>query len=311
MASFPSAPSRCKVLVVDDEPDILAVTKLGLKSLRWQGRRITFLAAASGTEAIEVMRANPDVAVVLLDVVMETEHAGLDCCRAIRSQLDNQITRVLLRTGQPGHAPEKQTIEDYDIDGYLPKAELTSTRLYSACRTAIRAWEQLLTLERHRQFLTAVNDCAVSLRTYQKLDVSLNKILDTAIAICPSSLAILSLETYEEDGNPRRFVLHESVGEDAAASEAKAAEWANKIHRDAKLQSLETVTRVDGGVLLPIRLHRELGYGWIFLVDAQVDELVLSVLPMLSAHAANALYGSVAQAMLSKPERNIFDDIAI
>ncbi|MCX4244157.1 response regulator [Paraliomyxa miuraensis] len=306
-----SAPSTCKVLVVDDEKDVLLVTKLSLKGLRWKDTRVEFLMATSGAEAIEQMRANPDVAVILLDVVMETEHAGLDTCKAIREELDNRIVRVLLRTGQPGQAPEKQTIDEYDIDGYLPKAELTSSRLYSAVRTAIRAWEQLVELERHRQFLHAINDCAISLRTYDDVEVSLGRILDTVVTICPTHQAVLSLETFDADGNAQRIIIHQSTHPDSKTSEAEAIEVAQRLYLDPDAMSQETIGAVEGGLLLPIRLHRELGYGWIFMADVAPDDLVARVLPIMAAHAANALYGAVAQAMLAKRDGNLFDDIAI
>ncbi len=306
-----SEPSTCKVLVVDDERDVLLVTKLSLKGLRWRERRVEFIEATSGAEAVEQMRAHPDVAVVLLDVVMETEHAGLECCKAIRDDLENKTVRVLLRTGQPGQAPEKQTIDDFDIDGYLPKAELTSSRLYSAVRTAIRAWEQLVSLERHRHFLSAINECAVALRTYDDVEISLGRILDTVVAICPTHLAVLSLETFDGAGNPQRIIIHQSTNPDVKAAESAAIEQAQRLYLDPDAMSQESIGSVEGGLLLPIRLHRELGYGWIFLADVAPDELLVKVLPIMSSHAANALYGAVAQAMLAKREGNPFDDIAV
>lgn len=312
MAAVPvSEPSTCKVLVVDDEKDVLLVTKLSLKGLRWRESRVEFLMATSGAEAVEQLRANPDVAVVLLDVVMETEHAGLECCKTIRENLDNKIVRVLLRTGQPGQAPEKQTIDEYDIDGYLPKAELTSSRLYSAVRTAIRAWEQLVALERHRQFLSSINDCAISLRTYDDVEISLGRILDTVVSICPTHQAVLSLETFDAKGNPQRIIIHQSTHPDPKTAEEEAIEQAQRLYLDPDAMSQESIGSVEGGLLMPIRLHRELGYGWIFLAGVHPDDIVTQVLPIMAAHAANALYGSVAQAMLAKRDGNLFDDIAI
>ena len=202
-------------------------------------------------------------------------------------------------------------IDDYDIDGYLPKAELTSSRLYSAVRTAIRAWEQLVALERHRHFLSSINDCAISLRTYDDVEISLGRILDTVVAICPTHQAVLSLETFDGSGNPQRIIIHQSTHPDPKAAEAAAIEQAQRLYLDPDAMTQEQIGAVEGGLLMPIRLHRELGYGWIFLADVAPDDLLVKVLPIMSAHAANALYGSVAQAMLAKREGNLFDDIAI
>src|SRR5438552_2082364 len=124
-----SLPDKHRILIVDDEPDMHAITRLSLKGVRHGSRGIELGSAVSGREAVEFLREHPYTAVVLLDVVMETETAGLDACRAIREELGNHFVRILLRTGQPGVAPERKTIEEYDIDGYLPKAELSSNRL--------------------------------------------------------------------------------------------------------------------------------------------------------------------------------------
>src|SRR5690349_8604478 len=118
-----------KILIADDEPDIHAVTKLSLKSLIRKCGPIEFLSAESGAQTLALLREHRDIGVVLLDVVMENDSAGLDVCRAVRTELDNKLVRILLRTGQPGAAPERQTIDSYDIDGYLSKAETSSNRL--------------------------------------------------------------------------------------------------------------------------------------------------------------------------------------
>ena len=124
-----------------------------------------------------MMRVIPNIAVILLDVVMETNTAGLDACRAIRQELNNPFVRILLRTGFPGEAPERETINAFDLDGYLPKAELTSTRLYSAIRTALKAWEELIELERHRELLAAIHVGVVTLHSFAPLEEALEQIL--------------------------------------------------------------------------------------------------------------------------------------
>src|SRR6185295_5533436 len=101
-----------------------------------------------------------------------------------------------------------------DIDGYLPKADLTSNKLYSAVRTALKAHLELVELQRHREYLTAIHECAVSLVPFEPLAETLRRILGTVLAICPAPLAVLHLETFEEQGNPRRFLLHMSTDTD-------------------------------------------------------------------------------------------------
>ena len=193
-------PQKHQILIVDDEPGIHKVTRLSLRDLRYRDREVVFLSAETGSEAVAIMRANPMVSVILLDVVMENDSAGLEACRLIREELGNHLVRILLRTGQPGMAPELDTINDYDIDGYLEKGALTSNRLYSAVRTALKAWEQLVDLERHRTLLATIHDCTIGLHADEPLSDSLARILEGAVTLCPSPLAVLSLETFEVEG---------------------------------------------------------------------------------------------------------------
>jgi CheY-like chemotaxis protein len=304
-------PENYRILVVDDEPDIYTVTRLSLRTLRYRGRRIEIAQALTGHEAVDAMRTHPDTAVVLLDVVMETSFAGLEACRAIRQELGNRFVRILLRTGQPGVAPEKQVIEEYDIDGYLAKAELTSTRLYAAVRTAIKAFEELLELERHRQMLHFIHDSAVSLRAFEPLEVTLQRILTAAVAVALSPFAVLSLETFDGQGNPRRFMLNTSTESDQQRAEAAAAELAARVAADPAASALQTAGPFGDGFLVPIVLHRDLGYGWMYLASANLDELAAQALPLLASHASNALYSTIAQAILASREGPFYDSLTV
>ncbi|GGW67388.1 response regulator [Streptomyces xantholiticus] len=159
----PQVPS--KVLIVDDEEDVHQITRISLRSLSHRGSRVKLVSARSAAEARQCMREHPDIAVVLLDVVMESDHAGLDVSRFIREQLGNTFVRILLRTGQPGRAPEGTVVQEYEVDGYLPKAELTSTRLVTMVRTALKAYDELVDLESRRHSLETVHESVRELNT--------------------------------------------------------------------------------------------------------------------------------------------------
>ncbi len=309
--SIVTKPSEYKILVVDDEIDVFKVTELSLKNLYFQGHGLQFLYAKSGQEAIEIMQANPDIAVILLDVVMETNTAGLDACNTIRNILKNSIVRIVLRTGQPGVAPEKQVIDDYDIDGYLPKAELTSTRLYSTVRTAIKSWNDLVELERHRSHLGLVHDCVVSLHAFEPLENCLRTVLETAVSLCPSSLAISQLETFSQEGNPQSCFLYLSTEKDATIANTEALMCADQINTNPLTQKSEGPVALDNGLFIPFALHRQLGSGWLFLAGVHPDELTIKSLTLLSSHAANALYSSVAFELLANREGPVFETMAV
>jgi diguanylate cyclase (GGDEF)-like protein len=138
------------VLVVDDEPDVYAATCMALRGVEVLGRPLRFLHAESGEEAFALLSHAPDVAVILLDVVMESESAGLDLVARIRGELGMHKPRIILRTGQPGYAPEMQAIRDYDINDYRIKSELTRTRLYTVLTAALRSYQTLEAVEANR-----------------------------------------------------------------------------------------------------------------------------------------------------------------
>ncbi len=118
-----------QVMVVDDDPAVHEVTELVMSGFEMDGRGLHFIHCYSAKEAHAVLAAPNDIALILLDVVMESEHAGLDLARHIREDIHNLNVRIVLRTGQPGQAPEEQVIKDYDINDYKEKTDLTRRKL--------------------------------------------------------------------------------------------------------------------------------------------------------------------------------------
>ena len=139
----PAAPPPWKVLIVDDDVDVHVVTKLSLSNAHFMGRRLSFLHAYSGEEALAVLRTHDDVALVLLDVIMETADAGLKVARRIRDELGNALVRVVLRTGQPGQALEHSIILDYDINDFWCKTDLTTRKLFTTVIASLRGYHSL------------------------------------------------------------------------------------------------------------------------------------------------------------------------
>lgn len=139
-----------KVLIVDDDPEIHSVTQLALSDLVVLGRRLEYFHAYSGEEAKELLSQDEDIVLVLLDVVMETDDAGLKVVKYIRTELERQDVRIVLRTGQPGYAPEESVIKDYDINDYKTKTELTRRKLVTTVYAAIRSYQQITTVNQSR-----------------------------------------------------------------------------------------------------------------------------------------------------------------
>ncbi|MFG6439147.1 putative bifunctional diguanylate cyclase/phosphodiesterase [Roseateles sp. LKC17W] len=152
------AVSPWTVLVVDDDPEVHESTTFALRDVEILGRPLRLLHAYSAAESLAVLQRESQVAVILLDVVMETVSAGLDVIEEIRGRLGLQDTRIILRTGQPGFAPDERTVAAYDINDYRTKSELTRAKLFVALFTAIRAYDQLHQGLTQRHFLQGTLD---------------------------------------------------------------------------------------------------------------------------------------------------------
>ncbi|MBF0284174.1 MAG: hypothetical protein HQL51_06915 [Magnetococcales bacterium] len=171
-ASPPGPDEPWKILVVDDEKAIHQVTLLALKNVVFQNRKVQFFHAYSRREAEEILTLTPGIALILLDVVMETQDAGLQFARWVRESAGERNTRIVLRTGQPGHAPEKSVIQDYDINDYKEKTELTDIRLYTTVVAALRNYRDLLNVAEGVRRITAYSQAAeqfVPMRFLQRL----------------------------------------------------------------------------------------------------------------------------------------------
>ncbi|MBF0124622.1 MAG: DUF3369 domain-containing protein [Magnetococcales bacterium] len=143
-------------MIVDDEPDIHHLTTLVLKNFTFDTRPVELIHGYSGNDARRLMREHSDVAMILLDVVMETDQEGLGVVRYIREELDNSFVRIILRTGQPGYAPESRVIADYDIDGYKDKVNLSDQELITSVTTGLRSYALLHTVDNTRKGLRKI-----------------------------------------------------------------------------------------------------------------------------------------------------------
>lgn len=152
-----------KVLLVDDDPEIHSVTQLALSDLIVLGRRLEYLHAYSGKDACQLIEKHTDIVLVLLDVVMETDDAGLNVVKHIREVLCRDDIRIVLRTGQPGYAPEESVIKDYDINDYKTKTELTRRKLVTTVYAAIRSYQQIATVSQNRKGLEKIIEAAADL----------------------------------------------------------------------------------------------------------------------------------------------------
>jgi len=144
---------KWKLLIVDDEPEVHNITKIVLNKFNFNNKSLEFLSAYNSKEAVNLLKDHNDIAVILLDVVMESDDAGLKLVKIIRENLNNENVRIVLRTGQPGIAPPRDIIINYDINDYKEKTELTADKLFITIVAALRSYWQLKIIEKNKELL--------------------------------------------------------------------------------------------------------------------------------------------------------------
>jgi len=187
------------ILIVDDEPAIHSVTRFALEDEYFDGKKLVFISAFGAQEAKEILSSRTDIALVLLDVVMETETAGLDVAAWIREELGNKLIRIVLRTGQPGQAPEKTVILNYDIFDYKNKTELTAQKLFSCVISGLRAFRDVSALANHSAGLKKVVEATADLFKKQYMSEYASGVLLqlTSLLYFEADAALINIESGE------------------------------------------------------------------------------------------------------------------
>ncbi len=241
----PDAPSCAgaratwRILVVDDDADVHSTTLFALKNVEMQGRPLEFLHAYSAHEARAMLERDPGIAVVLLDVVMERPDAGLQLVRQIREELGLIRLRIILRTGQPGYAPEVEAIRGYDINDYRTKSELTRTKLYTAVAAAVRSYQQLCALDASRTGLEHIVAAGAQL-------MALHGVRDVALGVLRQAATLLGQEPggvlcVRGSGQSRPDMLHvvAGVGEHAALEGRELSPQRHAVLADVAARTLD------------------------------------------------------------------------
>ncbi|RJF37215.1 MULTISPECIES: response regulator [Pseudoalteromonas] len=227
-----------KVIVVDDEPEVHAVTKLALSDFEFQDKRLEFISAYSGEEAKQVIQQHPDAAIVLLDVVMETDDAGLKVAKFIRETAKNNHIRIILRTGQPGQAPERQVIVNYDINDYKSKTELTAQKLFTVVMSSLRSYRDILSIEQSRQGLEKIIKASRDIFSTHSLESFIEGVmqqLTSLLGTVDQAMYATSLVASNPLDNQKKLVVFSGSGE-FERSEGKAIE---DVLSDEQLQACQ------------------------------------------------------------------------
>lgn len=259
-----------KVLIVDDEPDIRKLTRMSLRDFSFANRSLEFLEADSATSARAILGKHPDIALALIDVVMESPDAGLKLVEFIRQEQGNIFIRIVIRTGQPGIAPERYVIDHYDIDDYKDKTELTSTRLYTSVRSALKAYRDLQTINMNRLGLERVLQATPAIYRLGHVPLSdfFNGMLTQVIGLC-------QLSDSSHIGSLKGVIT--TIDHNEIKIRAYTEQFANsprfdEIHQlcvKSITEGLETNNLRDKAEILPLSIADELvGYIYIEPIEA-------------------------------------------
>jgi response regulator RpfG family c-di-GMP phosphodiesterase len=199
------ARERYTVLIADDDREVHTITKMILKSFVFEEKGLIFLDTYSGQETMEVLAKHPNTAVLLLDVVMEENQAGLQVVKHLRDVLKNSSTRIILRTGQPGEAPEDRVIRDYDINDYRLKTDMTVQRLNTSMYAALRSYRDIVRLEKNRRGLERMIEASSDIFKHDNMSDFLTSILRQISSFHQDEPEMVFLRENKADG-PGGFI---------------------------------------------------------------------------------------------------------
>ena len=229
-----------KIAIVDDDEDVHRSTRFALQQTTILNRPLEFIHTYSKAETRQLFPSLNDVAVILLDVVMETEHAGLELVSFIRDELRWTDTRIILRTGQPGYAPEEDAIRDFDINDYKTKSELTRKKLLTSLTAAIRSYDQIRTIDASRRGLHQIIESSASFTFDHGIQAFAAGVITQISALCgvpPEGL--LCAQGESTDGTQdQQFNVIASAGQYRDLMHKSITDISNPVIRESLLHVL-------------------------------------------------------------------------
>lgn len=301
---------KYKVMVADDDEEVHVITKMILSDFTFEGMGIEVIDAYSGAEAIELLKEHPDTAVIFLDVVMENVHSGLEVASYIRKTLENHMIRIILRTGQPGEAPEETVIREYDINDYRLKTEMTVKRLFTTLYTAIRGYRDLQRIEKHKKGLEKIIETSADLFQHNSLGEFLKAILyqlagfyneDSHIVYAKSKSGLVTIDSENEP----YIVAATGKYEPYVGRTLKEIENLNLIqsHMNDEVSVGNHIEIVEGGFM--IKSHTSSNVKNIIYIEGDYQNYDFELIQLFLSNYAVAVDNFMLSNMISTTQKEI------
>lgn len=282
--------TRWKVVIIDDDEDVHNATEFCIKNELILGKPLELHHAYSAEEGLALLRQHTDTAVALIDVVMESPDAGLELVRRIRSEGLSSL-RVILRTGQPGYAPELAVLQQYDINDYRTKTELTNVRLICALTTAIRAYSQIATIEEIRAGLEQIvhgianlfNESSVSLFSQGIL-----RQLAALLKIPVNGVVCVGVRNAPWSNSATEMTVISSAGALTSVGGSRLSELADPRVKEVFIRLQESGEEVEPGSHLAMAFRSKQGSQLFVFVDINTPttDADVALLRVFSANVA-------------------------
>jgi response regulator RpfG family c-di-GMP phosphodiesterase len=304
-----------KIIIADDDEEIHRVTKVILKYFNFEGKSLEFVDTYSGEETKVALRENPDTAIIFLDVVMEETDSGLKVVKFLREELENTLTRIVLRTGQPGEAPEEDVIRQYDINDYRLKTELTVKRLHTTLYSSLRNYRDLQTLEKNKKGLEKIIKASANLFEHNTLDEFLITMLNELSNFNYDPLEMLYIREDKTNLSDGMVILEQSSQNKIIAATGKFESYVNhEIESIGELNYInkwinsresngDLVHTLEGGFIIESRGQSQ-SNNYIY-IEGNKENLDLQLINLFLSNFSIALDNYILNNMLQATQKEI------
>ncbi len=302
-----------KIMIADDDLEVHTITKMMLQSFEFEGKRLEFIDVFTGKETKEALQDHPDTAVLFLDVVMEDLHSGLDVVNYLRQNLHNSLTRIILRTGQPGEAPEDRIIRDYDINDYRLKTDMTVSRLNTSLYTALRNYRDLCKIEKNKQGLEKIVRASAKLFRHNSMSDFFSTILQQLSTFYQEDVNILYFS--DDKTISHGFVtINQTDGPNIVAATGKYEQYSGLSIRDVpelndiykwmrNNTSFQEINQLENGIIIKKTSKNSLN-NYIY-IEGNQNVFDMDLINLFMTNYAIALDNFILNTMVADTQREI------